>query len=343
MRATNNELYPDKNIVHEWRNGTVYKEVVDVEDVDEFQTYVAIPNKQISEIPVVANTAYLTGLDGHNLESIRKLLDVGVPSVFIGGEGSHRHEDGRSWPEHIRKALSIRLGRTALATNTILRSDAIQSFDAIDTEHVVFAGESRGGMTSLAAEARHDSPRVLYSDPVAPAMLEHPSVRDLLRYASQVPAEIGTGIRELTRMKPSKAWRYLRTIKHPLTYTPYALATAPALIWSNLAKHVETLDKNTPRTITVFEKDYWSQPERWEYYFEDHPDTEIIKEPGRHLKLIRPAITTETRNRIRHVLYEVKQAQRNGTHSFESVALNGIREYRRLKAEVDAHAEERVA
>lgn len=343
MRATRNESYPDRDIAHEWRAGTVYREIVDVEDVDEFQTYVAVPREPTSEIPVVANVAYLTGLDGHNLDSIRKLLNIGIPSIFIDAEGSHRHEGRRSWPEHVRKALSIRLGRTALATNAILRSEALERYETIDREHVIFAGESRGGMAALAAEARHDSPHVLYSDPVAPAMLEHPSFRDLIHYARQVPAEIGAGLQELSHMEPSKAWRYARTVKHPLTYTPYALATAPALIWSNLAKHVEALDEETPRTITVFEKDHWGQPERWERYFKHHPDTEIIKESGRHLKLIRPAITNETRSRIRHVLYEIRYAQRNSNYNFAHVARNGIREYRRLKAEADELAKQRVA
>ncbi|MGZ6005640.1 MAG: hypothetical protein ACXWLH_05870 [Candidatus Saccharimonadales bacterium] len=243
-----------------------------------------MPQRQETDIPLVATSAWLTSSRGHNEHALRHAMRDGEPVIFVGAEGSFRTDSG------VRNKEPITLAGSAGATLRFAGAMSDEYANYLDARRRVAVGESRGAMVGMGivALAGAFDQEVVYADFQAPCFPRKLNIRDALRmteYAYREPVAFAKMMGHLT---------FGQAVHYPSTLDlhPHAVSQQPAIgkaLFSGEAGELAKLtDPATIAHITVFNADFASMRQDWEAIFANHPNVKITPLDGSHLTLADP-------------------------------------------------------
>lgn len=246
-----------------------------------YSAMVGVPKEQTTDVPVIGTTAWFTSLRGHNEHTLRKIMQNGMPVIFMGAEGSYRIN------EPIKPRSTITLANAAAAVLNFSNEVSQNLKDHIHPTERVVIGESRGamvGMGVLALDKNFESD-VLFGDLTAPCFPREFKLTDSLELAKQWIKEPRELAMLVGRLAGKRLFHYPATIDpHPKALS-HNFAIAPALFSGEAGGLAKLIDKNKPLHVTCFENDIASMKSAWDEIFEDNHNGRVTSLAGGHLTL----------------------------------------------------------
>lgn len=279
-------------------------------------TDVYIPERQTTEVPIVATTAWTTSNRGHNEHTARRLVRGGSPVIVQGAEGSYRPPiSERKIPNR-----SISLARSAGALLTMSEFIASEHGGIIDAEKRILIGESRGGMVGMGvlALSEYFNQNVVYADLTAPCFPRKMEREDIRRFSEQFINEPKTFLRLAGKIALRQLIHYPSTIDlHPYSIAHQA-GIGPALFSGEAGGLARLVDGNPIVHITCFDDDFASMPDEWRAIF-NGSNARITPLEGSHLSIADPETLRyiQARNQAYHTLNAQTDSDISGDALFD--------------------------
>lgn len=285
---------------------------------DNFHHHVmtGIPRYQRTGIPIDMGTAWWTHLEGHNMHTALRFMEMGFPVRLVGSERINLPRIITPWNfmEIARQLAKIELARSAHNKLQILHINDLANPYTITPNVSLSYGESRDAMIHpgeqfLATTAIEEAQRrqYVYSEDVDPAC------SDPLEIAPPTPEQIERLIAELRAAK-HVGWRIFRSplrkhYKHTLDFSLNSLfpqfATAPTL-FSGQAGELARLAPDTPRSINAFVMSAGLTGDGFESKYEGKENTHFFNLDGAHLNIpdilefVVPSLTVIRDHLVKH-------------------------------------------
>lgn len=270
------------------RAGDIRFQHAHLDDGSIYPVLIASPRRLRSDTAIVSTTAWMTSTKGHNRLTMEETMRLGYTHIMIGPEGEVQNSR-LSFMERLKLAHETSLPRTAYNMNRIL-DHVIRFEDELRPHEVIALGESRGAMTGFGfgIEAYSPDRRMVYADLTAPCFARAAKATELPGIVAQLgPEAVTLGKLALQLIGPNIR-HYPATIHKDPEYYLQSLSTIRHLLSGDAGKLAQSLPKNTPMHIQVFDSDSWSQGKTWEDVFEDFEHVEIEHKKGRHLEIAHP-------------------------------------------------------
>ncbi len=251
-----------------------------------YSAQICTPKNQISEVPIVGTTAWLTSIQGHNEHTARKLAEAGFASFFVGAEGSYRPKKNCSLPN-----TNLSLLQSAAAV--LAFSELARDITNTKTNHIKVVGESRGSMSGfgIIALASDFGQIVEKADLTAPCFPRKLRLSDISKLPEQAMREPLQTIKLLGRLSSRALVHYPATLDlHPRAMMYNALIL-PALMSGEAGELARASIAKSPETLlhlTCFADDVVSMRKEWGEILRGHPNARITPLSGSHLTIADP-------------------------------------------------------
>ncbi|HVV26179.1 MAG TPA: hypothetical protein VHC21_04080 [Candidatus Saccharimonadales bacterium] len=252
--------------------GTVYKEEWPMLDAagTRYQVARCLAERPVSNVWVAKDTAWITQIEGANMDIARKLMKIGFNVLVKGPEiGS-----------------SIPLSQSAYHTHLVL--DELQARDeAVDTSAVALEGYSRGSMIGFGtnAYAARFGRKIIYSNLTDPCV-GRPIQRDLatVKKAVTLPADIL--MLELAVGRSLLDVRRGRHLLKTIDPTPKGLLQFVRTGWPLMNGEAGKMAARTPldmqATIAFFRRCQVNDVDLYQEILADRPGVRFVRPEGGH-------------------------------------------------------------
>src|SRR5690606_24814622 len=179
----------------------------------------------VTDVPIIATSAWVTSTEGHNEHTMRKFMEAGNNVIFVGAEGSWRPD------RFVKPVKPITLAGSAGAVLNFANVIAGNYKYLMDPVNRTVSGESRGAMVGMGLLALDDlfSQRVLFADPTAPCLPSRIKTGDIALLAAQLSHEPASTARLVAKLTLKRLIRY-QSIPDLNPYSiAHHFAIAPAL------------------------------------------------------------------------------------------------------------------
>lgn len=316
------KLYVPESAVHSYRqnvaqpvrhaSGTVFTDGVVMDDGFSYATVVGIPHDAATDLVIGLTSAWWTSSRGHNRRTVEHFMRLGIPTVFVGAEGSYRPSKAELPHEIDAAEHKISLARSAHNTHVAFDAVSNQGLNrVVDTSNMILLGESRGAMVGkgiLWLADQHER-NIVYGDltaPCFPEKFELHTIKDLLKQAYGERAALATLASTLT---------FKRLIHYPATIDlhPESVCANLATWWPLFSGDAGIMGRNVPAMqalhVTTFKDDLVSMPNVWREIYANHPLVRIKEIDGAHLTIAHPKTMEHLERRIFALLREVDRTQ----------------------------------
>lgn len=241
---------------------------IETDDRYVYDVSVGIPDRAITDSPVIIGTPWMMHTAGLPGEMARRSLELGFPTVLVGPEQNLSRLPSLSVSAHNLHAIADTLGERY----------------GHNQREVVSTGMSRAAMLGItfASAAEQYDREVVYGDWIAPCFPSHPSITSPLHYWQKFPGEAMS----LARLAASGQFaNFWSSFDGSLPGIVQASLSAPGLVNGEVGKSASTLPEKTNATVTVFSSDIMSDAERWQEIFKRYPDIFVNVQRGGHSEL----------------------------------------------------------
>lgn len=303
------------------RAGDIRFQHVTFDDESIYPVLIASPRHLRSDTAIVSTTAWMTSTKGHNRLTMEETMRLGYKHIMIGPEGELQSSK-LSLIERLKLSNQTNLLRTAYNMNRIL-DHALRAEDKIRPQEIIAIGESRGAMAGFGLGTKQYSGdrSLVYGDFTAPCFPRAAKAHELPGVVAQlVPEALTLGKLGLKFLGP-KLHHYPATLHTDPEYYLQSLSTIKHLLSGDAGKLAQTMPKDTPLHVQVFNRDSWSQGRTWEEVFEDFENITIEYEKGRHLDIAHPKTLQNIGKRLTALA-----AMREFDGNFDKVSFDAVRE-----------------
>jgi hypothetical protein len=281
-----------------------------------YDAVLGIPtNRQVTDIPNLHTSAWLTTSRGHYEHMIRKFVFEGVPSIFVGAEGSYH--DSMKPP----RLNGITLTKSAAAVLRFSEEISSSLKYIIDPTKRLLYGESRGAMVGMGiiALAKAFDQDILFADLIAPCFPRKFEISDAINLSKHIIHEPVSVVQLAGKVGPGRLIHYPSTLDlHPTSFASQ-VAIGPALFSGEAGELAQLIDEEKIIHITCFNDDFASMPMQWLQIFKNYKDVRITLLDGTHLTIADPETLyyLVARNKSFRLEHDLNPNNLNGQRIFD--------------------------
>ncbi len=250
-----------------------------------YDAVIGIPtNRQVTDIPNIHTSAWLTTSRGHYEHMIRKFIHEGVPSIFVGAEGSY-HESIK-----IPRLNNITLAKSAAAVLSFSQEISSSLKYSIDPNKRLLYGESRSAMVAMGilALANSFNQEILFADLIAPCFPRKFELSDAMNLSRHIIHEPVSVVKLAGKVGLGRLLHYPSTIDLHPTSIASQVAIGPTLLSGEAGELAKFIDEESIIHITCFNDDFASMPSEWMKLFKNYKNVRITILDGSHLTIVDP-------------------------------------------------------
>lgn len=257
----------------------------------DYAVNLGVPDEQVSDLPALGAASWWTSAShGLNHNTVGAFVRAGLPTVFVGTEGSFHTKRKGGHPSHMRLAGEATV---LLAMANMVADNREFGFPAgivINPERRTAFGDSQGGMVGMGvcALATKFGQKVDYADFTAPAIAKKATPKDIIEIAASLPFEIGSILVATGRLPFRQILEMPATIDANPKAVFYQLAKTGCLLSGEAGRLAELVPARTLKHLTFFKGDKLSMSSTWEKIFEGDDNAKFTYLRGSHASLFDP-------------------------------------------------------